>query len=615
MVDSSPVLRLLLGLAVLAGTAFAPVSRAQEETSPREEDLRAARTLFERNLDAIRKQDGEAYLACYLESPDLVRAGSAGPALGYDGLEASIARDTWPEIFEGYDLQLVWVQPGLVYGSYRYRVRFEGDERSGLSERLFVASDEGWKIAMTSAFDAPASVPPPPLVLVGGTLVDPDRSDAVQDAVVSIRNGRIACAGPPEECDVPADVDVMDVTGRWITPGIIDAHVHLAQTGWVDGRPDVLDVRDRYPYAEVVERLREDPQQVFRSYLGSGVTAVFDVGGYPWTVAMAHRLASHREAPRIAATGPLLSTLDHWINLPAERQFLYLADEEAVTGSVRYLAALGVDAVKVWFIADARSHEERQALLRRAAAEAKASGLPLVVHATELEAAKTALRVRAHLLVHSVDSEEVDGEFLALAERGGTIYCPTLTVLDGYAALLRSLAAEEAPPIDDPHGCVDPDLLERIRSTPHLSHDMLDSAAIDDRLAVLRTRRAIARENLMRVHEHGIPIAMGTDAGNPLTLPGISAYAEMEAMQEAGMSPWDVLRSATQGSAAAMGRAQDLGSLGPGKLADLLVLEQDPTEDIRALRAVRQVILGGVVRDAKEFRARPPTEEAESDRD
>jgi imidazolonepropionase-like amidohydrolase len=71
------------------------------------------------------------------------------------------------------------------------------------------------------------------------------------DSVVVIRDGKIDCAGHRERCPVPAGVEVLNLTGLWITPGLVDTHVHFSQTGWADGRPDSLDVRDRFPYPEV----------------------------------------------------------------------------------------------------------------------------------------------------------------------------------------------------------------------------------------------------------------------------------------------------------------------------------------------------------------------------
>src|SRR4029078_2230541 len=114
----------------------------------------------------------------------------------------------------------------------------------------------------------------------------------------------------------------------FVTPGLVDAHVHFSQTGWADGRPDGLDVRATHPYEKVEGELRSHPERFFRSYLCSGVTAVFDVGGYAWTLGLPPRAEPDAFAPHVRAAGPLLSTADHWLNLPAERQFIFLKDEE-----------------------------------------------------------------------------------------------------------------------------------------------------------------------------------------------------------------------------------------------------------------------------------------------
>src|SRR2546422_10742667 len=123
-----------------------------------------------------------------------------------------------------------------------------------------------------------------------------------------MREVRIACAGRRAACPVPADADTVGAAGKWIIPGLIDTHVHYSQTGWADGRPDALDLRDRYPYEEVERRLRLTPEIFHHAYLASGVTAVFDGGGYPWTVAMAAESESDTRAPHVAAAGPVLST-------------------------------------------------------------------------------------------------------------------------------------------------------------------------------------------------------------------------------------------------------------------------------------------------------------------
>src|SRR5215203_3506558 len=546
-IDAIPLSILLVAVLAAAGPLHAEERQDAQAAQAGTADVAAARAIFEKNLQAIRDKDTGAYLACYLQSPGLARTGPEGFQLGYEGLAAT-AGQGWPDHIAADDLHLTPVRPGLVYGTYRYRVRYGGREDSGLSERLFVQTPQGWKIAVSTAFSALPGVPPPPRALVGATLVDGTGAAPVRDAVVLLRDGKIECAGPRAACPVPAGVDSTDLAGLWITPGLVDAHVHFSQTGWADGRPDSLDVRERHPYEKVVAGLERHPERFGRSYLCSGVTAVFDVGGYAWTLGLPSWAEPNAEVPRIAAAGPLLSTIDHWLNLPAERQFMVLSDPDAAQKGVDYLAERGAAAVKVWYVVTPDQTVEKSAAAVQAAGEAaRGRKLPLIVHATGLAEAKEALKAGAKLLVHGVGDKPVDDELLDLARKNGTVYCPTLTVRRGYAR--------------------------------------------------------IAAANLKRVAEAGIPIAMGTDAGNPLTLHGPAVYAEMEAMQAAGLTPMQVLVAATRVAATAMGREKDFGTVEKDKQADLLIVAADPTADAANLRKVRWVVRGGVMRSIEELHA------------
>jgi imidazolonepropionase-like amidohydrolase len=576
-------------------------------SSSRDGDLRAARALFEKNLDAIRRRDRDGYLSCYLHADTLARTGPEGPLLGYETFVKE-SGDDWPDLFEGIDLQLVSVRPGIVYGTYRYRVRYGLKEDSGISERLFVNADGGWKIAVTTAFSALPGTPPPPRALVGATLLDGTGAPPVPDSVVILRGGKIDCAGTRAQCPPPAGVTAVDLKSLFVTPGIVDAHVHFSQTGWADGRPDSIDVRDRHPYEEVEAGLRAHPERFLHSYLCSGVTAVFDVGGYPWTWDLRARADADPLAPHVAAAGPLLSTLDFWLNLPAERQFIYLGTGEDGRAGVRYLASHGADAVKVWFIPVAdRNFDDMTKAVMAAGDEAKARKIPLIVHATGLKEATVALRAGTSLLVHSVGDVPVDEEFLRLAKEQKTIYCPTLTVLDGYRRLRDGAVGKKTPEVDDPNGCVDPDTLARVAETAGLTVKDDDPKANERRQARFATFARIGPANLKAVRDAGITIAMGTDAGNPLTLHGASVYAEMEAMQAAGMTPMEVLVASTRGGAAAIRRQDDFGTIEKGKQADLIVVAADPSRDIKNLRQLRYVVKGGVVRAQVELRPAPPT--------
>lgn len=446
-----------------------------------------------------------------------------------------------------------------------------------------------------------------PLALVGATLVDGTGAAPVPNAVVTIDGERITCAGTREACPYDSSHRLVRLDGRYITPGLVDAHVHYSQTGWADGRPDSLDVRDLYPYPEVVASLEREPGRWHRSYLCSGVTAVFDVGGYPWTWDVARSARSEPGAPHYAAAGPLLSTVTHWVNLPAEKQFLYLENADAAQQAVAYLDANGSDAVKLWFIP---SRERGFGTLRKLALQAgdaaDRAGLPFIVHATSLDTARAALKAGAEVLLHSVVEDRVDHDFVDAAVRAGVIYVPTLTVNEGYYRLYQSALSGEPPVVDDPNDCVDARTRERIRESAELG-DRLDRGAgwLNTLQRRLQRESETMAHNLRALHRAGVTIATGSDAGNPLTLHGPAIYTEMEAMEAAGLSPMEVVVASTRNGARAMGRADEFGTLEAGKTADLLVLAADPTETVTHFRELVYVMRAGELMRQDSLRRAP----------
>ncbi|PYO12956.1 MAG: hypothetical protein DMD31_14720 [Gemmatimonadetes bacterium] len=555
---------------------------------------------FRGNLAAIHARDRAAYLSHYLHTPALTRVGADGVHQGYDDF-ARGAGDGWPDTLVATHLRVVPLSPDVAYGAYRYRVVDSSGSARGVSERVFIRTPSGWKVAVTTAFPT-RNVDPPPMALVGATLVDGTGAAPVGDAVVVMRDGRIACAGSRAACPVPADADSVNAAGKWIIPGLIDTHVHFSQTGWVDGRPDALDLRDRYPYAQVEADLHAQPERLYRSYLCSGVTSVFDVGGYPWTLELQERTARSTTAPRVVAAGPLLSTIDFWLNLPDQRQFIYMSDEAAVRAAVRAHKAWGAAAIKVWYIMPPQPPDTARvsALVHAAGDEARKVGLPLIVHATGLWEAKDAVRAGARVLVHSVWSAPVDDEFLTLVRRQGTIYVPTLTVPDGY----RQVSARRFERDRQPLACVDPATRVKALATDTVARaQRLSAAAVDERAA--RTARNLAQglANLKRVHDAGIPVALGTDAGNPLTLHGASVFMELEAMKAAGLAPRDVLISATRTAAIASG-LDSTGTVAAGSVADLVVLDADPLADVRNVRRIALAVRRGEIYTRRELEYR-----------
>jgi imidazolonepropionase-like amidohydrolase len=379
------------------------------------------------------------------------------------------------------------------------------------------------------------------------------------------------------------------VRGGFVTPGLVDAHAHFSQTGWVDGRPDALDVRADYPYDSTVAALRAQPEVFGRSYLCSGVTAVYDVGGYPWTVAMARGTVARLDMPRVGAVGPLLSTIDHWVNLPDMRQFVAMRNDSLVRATVREQRRMGSSAQKVWYLWRRDSLRHDKAMLMAAADEARAQRIPLIVHATGLRTAKDALEAGATLLVHSVETDTVDAELIALARRNNAILVPTLTVREGYADVFLGRSPASRYPLD----CVDAATRAKLERPLPESRRAAQMAFV--RGGSWERQRATLAENLRRLHAAGVRIAMGTDAGNPGTAHGPSVYREMEAMQAAGMPASDVFRASTLTAAQAMGLDRETGTVEPGKRADLVVFDADPTADAANARRVRMVVRNGAL--------------------
>jgi hypothetical protein len=121
-------------------------------------DTIEARRLFEENIDAIHKRDRARYLATYLHSSTLARNGQSGLEFGYDNWSAR--RDsTWPDTLVARNLRVLPISSGVVYGSYCYTVTQHDTTTSGVSERVFVKTPQGWRIAVTTAFGLPAGQP------------------------------------------------------------------------------------------------------------------------------------------------------------------------------------------------------------------------------------------------------------------------------------------------------------------------------------------------------------------------------------------------------------------------------------------------------------------------
>ncbi|MGH9311851.1 MAG: amidohydrolase family protein [Vicinamibacterales bacterium] len=429
------------------------------------------------------------------------------------------------------------------------------------------------------------SVPARPLLIVGGTLIDGTGAPPRRNDGILIEKGRLRTVGSEALRRVPREARTIDASDKWIMPGLIDGHVHFFQTGGLDARPDVVPNPAGTPYRDVVGEIRRAPQKYLRSYICAGITGVVDPGGPLWTFDLRESREDDRLSPRIAVSGPLLATYDPpALELDDDEPIWLMKDEGQIGGLVERLAARRPDMVKIWFVTRRGDDLEKQsALVRAAIAAIHARKLRAAVHATSLETARIAVKAGADILVHSIGDRDVDDEFVTEVARRGVIYVPTIIVGRSYREVrTRSVSFE---PFE--RDCAPAGTIESFDALKDLPESLLPRPQ-----ALPADPTAVLQRNLKRLAGAGAVIAAGTDAGNTRTLHGPSLHREFVLMAEAGLSPMQILASATSNGARLMGR-DDVGRVAEGLHADLLILNADPLADIRNTRRIHAVFRGG----------------------
>ena len=215
---------------------------------------------------------------------------------------------------------------------------------------------------------------------------------------------------------------------------------------------------------------------------------------------------------------------------------------------------------------------------------AHGEGLSLAAHLFYLDDAKGLLRAGADFIAHSVRDADVDDALIQLLRETGVCYSPTLT------REVSTFVYESEPEFfDDPFflAHADAGVLDALRS-PEQQQRYRDSPAAPRYKEALR----IAQANLKTLADADIPIAFGTDSGPPARFQGYFEHMETELMAEAGLTPEQILRSATGVAAACVG-LDDVGTIEPGKWADMVVLTADPLANIANLRTIESVWVAG----------------------
>ena len=414
-----------------------------------------------------------------------------------------------------------------------------------------------WLLCLALACgSAGASPQGPALAIRDVTLWDGTGAPPARHRTVIVRGDRIVEVGPSEGVAIPDGAILIDGTGRFLIPGLVDMHVHAL---WD------LSV----------------PPAFLPLFVANGVTTVRDMGGLlPLLPATRAALADGSLlGPRLIAAGAILDGPEP---VHAEVSIAVDTPEEAIA-AVESVAAAGADFVKVYTLLPAAAFEA-------VVAEAGRRGLPVSGHVpyeVGPVAATAEMRTIEHLMsevggyCEEDRPEECDGILAAFREHG-TFQVPTLVLqgqsepadLCGDPRLERLPAAVLAYWFDgaaEPPGC-DPASTKGDHFRPELPPEAWIVPAL---------------------REAGIPILAGTDTGVPFSVPGWSLHDELGLLVEAGLSPAEALLAATRDPARALELEDEIGTIRPGLVADLLLLRADPLADIENTRAIEAVVLRG----------------------
>lgn len=404
----------------------------------------------------------------------------------------------------------------------------------------------------------PLAITPGVRAFIGARIIDGTGEALIEDGVLVVRDGRIAAVGARDAIEVPADAEVVDVAGRSIMPGLINAHGHVNAVRGLEEDPSF------YTEAHVESQLAR--------YARYGVTTVFSLGdGGPAGIAVRDRQDTpDLHQARLYLAGPVVTA-----ETPAE-----------AVAQVNAVADSGADIVKIRVDDDLGTVQKMPPEVYQTVIDtAHERGLRLAAHIYYLEDARGVLEAGADLIAHSVRDRAVDAGLITLLRDAGVCVCPTLM------REVSTYVYESRPDFFD-----DPFFLREIDPAvvAALSEPASQEQVRNDRAAqTYKAQLEVAKRNLKTLFDAGVPIAMGTDTGPIARFQGYFEHRELELMVEAGLTPMQAIQAATYDAAHCMEVDADLGTLETGKWADFMVLGANPLDDIANTRSLEAVYIAG----------------------
>ncbi|MEO0398707.1 MAG: amidohydrolase family protein [Pseudomonadota bacterium] len=450
--------------------------------------------------------------------------------------------------------------------------------------------------------------------ITGVDIVNPIGFPSTEDATIIIEGDTITVIGVDSDVAVPKGAKIIDGTGRWLIPGLMDLHVHIgigsgALIGTYEGgqpkRPKNL------------PSSRDNVEMTYRNYLRSGITTIRSTGepggllGLGWPYQGKDNLKDRAEraimAPRLILSTPLFyprSSFPFFNRITSPKQ--------GVKAVRRYAEKSDVDLLKIWYVHGKFTGEsdtddtwkEHLPIVEAMLDEANRIGLPNTVDAIEVWKAKEVIK-RGGNLAHGIFIGEVDDEYISLMRKRKVKQVWTIIATERYFDAVAGRFAPTTP--------------ELLLSNPNVMSQIIDIRGRDTEKLVIpengspysnmtlaeamkaprfteETENTI--ENLRRVHEAGIEFGVGTDTGIIGMPAAAPLFAEFALYRRAGVSTHEVLTAATINNAKIIDLEDEIGSITEGKKADLVLLHADPLADVMNMSEIT-----GVMRNGRYFTA------------
>ena len=413
-----------------------------------------------------------------------------------------------------------------------------------------------------------------PLVLAGGRLIDGYGGPPIENAVIVIEGNTIRAVGPDSVVKIPAGARVIDTNGYTVMPGLMDMHVHLMIVG--HGDYDHWDATYPSKYRDVIMPISA------KQLLMAGITTARDLGA-PLEDIVAVKNGINRgeiPGPRLFVSGPFLQKS----NTPLTEKFRWIVkDPDDARKKVQTIVAGGGDVIKL-IDQDQMTLDEVKAIVD----EAHKAGKSVVAHAHRSEEIRQGLRAGVDCFEHTGLATKPgyeDDVLQMIRERNATLYwTPTMEGL-----FLYDYTKQNPERLDDQRlkNDLPPDIYKDVR-------DSLRDVAKLDYFRLTPRRIPTLATKFRPLREAGVTIVVGTDSGIPMNFHFDSTWRELKTMVDLGMSPMEAIRAATYWPAQML-KQPNLGTIAPGKLADIIVVDGDPLTDMTSLRHVVRVVKDGKV--------------------